>query len=94
MRGWAQSLVIAASFARCVDIVHAQCLGLQRLDAAQSFGESDEYEHNADCQWRLACPSGNTVRLVFSSFHVENNFDYVNVYDGPSDSDSWLGLYT
>ena len=70
----------------------SSCSGLVELDLAQSFGDS--YTHNADCQWRLTCPSGNTVHLEFSSFDVENNFDYVNIYDGSSTGSTELGEYT
>ena len=65
-----------------------------QLDSAQAFSNA-WYGHNAECQWRLDCPSGSTVELQFNSFDVENNFDYVYVFDGSAvDSEAQLGRYT
>ena len=65
-----------------------------QLDSAQTFSNA-WYGHNADCQWRLDCPSGSTVELQFNSFDIENNFDYVYVFDAPAvDASAQLGRYT
>ena len=69
------------------------CSGLVELNSAQAFGDS--YTHNADCQWRLTCPGGSTVELQFDSFDVENNWDYVYVFDASTvDASAQLGRYT
>ncbi|MFY0671900.1 MAG: PKD domain-containing protein [Bacteroidia bacterium] len=38
--------------------------------------------------------SGSKVRLTFSSFNLENNRDYLYVYDGNSTSSTLIGRYT
>jgi len=42
------------------------------------------------------CPSGagNCVSVSFSTFNLENNFDYLTIYDGPSTASPLIGTYT
>jgi len=41
------------------------------------------------------CPStpGSKVRLNFTSFNVEDNYDYLTIYDGPNTASPTLGTY-
>ncbi len=38
--------------------------------------------------------SGNKLRFSFSSFSIENNWDYLYIYDGANTSSSLIGSYT
>ena len=43
--------------------------------------------NGAECLWHITCPSGDqTVSIFFELFSTEQNYDYVNVLDGPYDT--------
>ncbi|KAM8930212.1 CUB domain-containing protein 2 [Pelodytes ibericus] len=47
----------------------------------------DNYPNNAECRWLIQAATNSKVRLVFTDFQMENeecNFDYVAIFDGPS----------
>ena len=44
-----------------------------------------------DCQWRLS--SNANLRLVFFRFDTERVHDFVDVYDGSSNSSPLIGKY-
>ncbi|XP_045623432.1 cubilin [Procambarus clarkii] len=50
---------------------------------------SDAYEHNLHCEWVIRVPPGETIRLNFSDFHLENHracrWDYLAIRDGGSE---------
>eukprot|EP00058_Branchiostoma_floridae_P007074 XP_002592562.1 hypothetical protein BRAFLDRAFT_68884 [Branchiostoma floridae] len=46
----------------------------------------DNYGNDANCEWTITTPVGSLIHLIFVSFHVEELFDFLSVYDGPSDS--------
>ena len=47
---------------------------------------SGSYQNDESCVWRLTCPSSRDVRISFSSFSTEANYDFVNIYNN---QDSW-----
>ena len=52
------------------------------------FGDLDftsGYGNDQDCRWTLVCSSGSPT-VIFSTFDTEENFDFVNIYDGPADT--------
>eukprot|EP01045_Picozoa_sp_COSAG04_P023255 COSAG04_NODE_2736_length_3656_cov_2.037672_3_plen_718_part_00 len=51
---------------------------------------SSNYRNNKDCAWKLRCPSGQNVRLSFSSFDTERNYDHLTLYDGETTSSTQL----
>lgn len=53
-------------------------------------GSSGEYTSNHACQWLIAPSSGSAVTLHFASFHLEEDYDFLKVYDGDSASASLL----
>jgi gliding motility-associated-like protein len=58
-------------------------------------GTIGNYGNNANVTW-VICPSipGELVTVTFTSFALENNFDFLNVYDGDSATATLLGTYT
>ena len=42
------------------------------------------------------CPpvAGNKLQMVFTTFNLENNFDFLTIYDGPNAASPTLGSYT
>ncbi len=42
------------------------------------------------------CPSlvGNKLQMIFTSFDLENNYDFLTIYNGPNTSSPTLGTYT
>ncbi|KAI9556636.1 hypothetical protein GHT06_016426 [Daphnia sinensis] len=44
------------------------------------------YPNNYNCQWTIQADRSSKIRLTFSHFDIESPFDYVEVFDGASDS--------
>ena len=38
---------------------------------------------STDCRWTFVCPVGQPT-ITFTSFHTEWDWDFVNIYDGPT----------
>ncbi|XP_066263229.1 CUB and sushi domain-containing protein 1-like [Branchiostoma lanceolatum] len=53
-----------------------------------------DYGNNEYCEWTIAAPEGSTVRLTFDSFNLENGWDFLNIYDGDSDTASLIWSLT
>lgn len=47
-------------------------------------GPTRDYYSNEDYTWTIAPPNAGSITVNFSSFDVENNFDFLYVYDGPN----------
>jgi hypothetical protein len=43
---------------------------------------SGTYTDNAKCTWLIAPPGAQSITLEFSTFDMEEDYDYVYVYDG------------
>ena len=54
------------------------------------LGQAGQYDNYLDCSWTIQCPAGQKPTIAFAEFSTERNFDFVQVYDGSSDSDSTL----
>ncbi|XP_078584717.1 uncharacterized protein LOC144866897 [Branchiostoma floridae x Branchiostoma japonicum] len=50
-------------------------------------GNYNTYE---TCEWTITVPEGSVVLLTIDSFHLEEDYDYLTIYDGGSDSDTEL----
>ena len=48
------------------------------------------YPNNKNCNWHITVPSGYSVRVLFSHFNTEEDYDYLRIYDGPSASSPLL----
>ena len=42
------------------------------------------YENEADCTWVISLQGKKKIELFFLNFHVEDGFDFAEVFDGPS----------
>lgn len=58
-------------------------------------GPSGNYNNSANNVVTI-CPDtpGDVVVVLFNSFALENNFDFLSVYDGPNTSSALLGTFT
>ena len=58
-------------------------------------GPTGQYGNNANVTTTI-CPEtpGDVVTVIFSSFDLENNFDFLRIYDGTSTAAPLLGTYT
>ncbi|XP_035658087.1 LOW QUALITY PROTEIN: deleted in malignant brain tumors 1 protein-like [Branchiostoma floridae] len=50
----------------------------------------NDYDNDVTCVWKIIVAEGMMVRLTFDSFHLDDDGDYVEIYDGSSDSASEL----
>jgi len=66
------------------------CSGSQTLTAPSGTitdgSGQDPYSDNSDCTWLIQPPGATAVELRFSVASLENNYDYVRVYDGATTS--------
>lgn len=60
--------------------------GVTEYTSADGRSFTGTYGNHASCTWKLRCPSDQAVRLRFTAFDMESNFDYVYMYDGPTTS--------
>lgn len=60
-----------------------------------SGGSGGNYGNNENYVYTI-CPSitGNKVEANFTSFNIENNYDFLEIFDGPNTSAPSLGTYT
>ncbi|MCS7189561.1 MAG: T9SS type A sorting domain-containing protein [Bacteroidia bacterium] len=56
-------------------------------------GNSD-YTNRTNCRWLIQPAGASWIELSFSSFNTELNYDFVEVYDGPSTNHPLLGRYS
>jgi len=59
-----------------------------------SGGAGANYSDDERTLWTIAPPGATNVTLTFSSFDVENTWDYLYVYDGPDVWSPLIGYYT
>lgn len=59
-----------------------------------SGGAGANYSDDERTLWRIAPPGATNVTLTFSSFALENTWDYLYVYDGPNVWSPLIGYYT
>ena len=74
------------------------CSGTTNLSASQGLVEDGSgvnlYENNSNCSWLIAPPGAIYLELDFDYIELEQNNDWVHVYDGSSTSDPLLGSFT
>ncbi|XP_066263204.1 cubilin-like [Branchiostoma lanceolatum] len=80
---------IAISSARCGGSLTAPPKGY-----VKSPNYPMAYGNNENCEWTITVPEGNTVSLTVDRFNVEDGADFLNIYDGDSDSRILLRSYT
>ncbi|MBK0404565.1 PKD domain-containing protein [Adhaeribacter sp. BT258] len=57
-------------------------------------GQFGMYPNMADSKLTIAPANAATVSLTFSTFDLENNWDFLKIYDGPSINSPLIGSYT
>ncbi|CAI5444479.1 unnamed protein product [Caenorhabditis angaria] len=56
-----------------------------------SPGYPVQYYNNLDCIYTINSPNGTYITLQFNPFIVEDDYDWVFVYDGPNTTSKYLG---
>ncbi|MFI5204296.1 MAG: N-acetylmuramoyl-L-alanine amidase, partial [Flavobacteriales bacterium] len=59
-----------------------------------SGGSGGNYTDDERLLWLFAPIGASTVTLTFSQFTIENNWDFMFIYDGNSTSSPLIGIYT
>ncbi|NSW44963.1 MAG: hypothetical protein HPY79_04030 [Bacteroidales bacterium] len=59
-----------------------------------SGGSSGTYQNSEDYTMTLCSSNGGHITVAFSSFNIENNYDFLYIYDGPNTSSTLIGTYT
>ena len=57
-------------------------------------GSASNYTDQTDNSITIAPTGASSVTLTFTSFRLENNYDYLYIYDGPTTSSTQIGRYT
>jgi hypothetical protein len=75
------------------------CVGLSTYTAANGSiedgsGTSSNYTNNTNCKFLISPQGASVITLHFTSFATETGFDYVKVYNGPTDASEVLGIYS
>lgn len=67
------------------------CIG----SATDPLGPTTNYVNNTnDTQTYCSSKAGDVVTLTFSQFILENNWDFLYIYDGPTIASPLVGVYT
>lgn len=74
------------------------CSGTTNLNAVSgTFSDGtqpgQQYFNNSNCQWLIQPPGANFITLDFNRFDTEQNFDFVEVYDGATTASTSLGRF-
>lgn len=52
------------------------------------------YTNNENYTYTISPTGASSVTLSFSAFNIENNYDFIYIYDGPTTASTLLGTYT
>ena len=52
------------------------------------------YTNNENYTYTISPTGASSVTLSFSAFNIENNYDFIRIYDGPTTASTLLGTYT
>lgn len=53
-----------------------------RNGTIESPGFPYGYQNVANCTWVIVAEEGNRIQIVFQSFAVEEDYDFLSLYDG------------
>ncbi len=75
--------------------LNVPCYGTQTVTGASGTitdgSGSSNYQDNADCKWILNAPAGSVgIRMEFTQFRTEANYDFVTLYDGNTVNSNYL----
>jgi len=79
--------VVFSGFTATAYALDPSCFGSQPLLATSQGAPftsnwAPTYNVMANCSWPITAPSRKRIRILFSSFATELNYDFVKVYDG------------
>ena len=57
-------------------------------------GSGSNYGNSQNITTTFCSNAGNCVQVNFSSFNIENGWDFLNIYDGPTTGSTLIGSYT
>lgn len=57
-------------------------------------GGTGNYANNLDRTTTFCSNAGNCVRVNFTAFNIENGWDFLYIYDGPTTASTLIGTYT
>src|SRR5687768_11917132 len=57
-------------------------------------GSGGNYANSQNITTTFCSNNGTCIQAVFSAFNLENNWDYLYVYDGPTIGSPLIGTYT
>jgi N-acetyl-anhydromuramyl-L-alanine amidase AmpD len=52
------------------------------------------YTNNENYTYTISPTGASSINLSFSTFNIENNYDFIKIYDGPTTASTLLGTYT
>ncbi|XP_052212493.1 cubilin-like [Dreissena polymorpha] len=52
-----------------------------------------DYENYNDCEWAIRAQEGKRIKLDFTYFATENCNDYLEIFNGPSKSSPYIGIF-
>lgn len=59
-----------------------------------SGGSSGNYHVSEECSFLIKPVGISTITLTFTAFDVENNYDFLTIYDGPTKASPLLARYS
>ena len=59
-----------------------------------SGGFAGNYTNSEDFTYTFIPASGTNLKVVFNSFSLEQNYDFLSIYDGPTTASPLLGTFT
>nr|XP_032815088.1 CUB and sushi domain-containing protein 3-like isoform X2 [Petromyzon marinus] len=62
--------------------------------AILSAGFPEPYDNNLNCVWKITVPEGSGVQVHVHSFATEQNWDALEIYDGPDANSPRLGSFS
>ncbi|XP_019614646.1 PREDICTED: uncharacterized protein LOC109462535 isoform X1 [Branchiostoma belcheri] len=89
------TLAVSVVIACCVlsNCVSSQTLCQSLTADSGSFGSQNypnNYPNNHDCRYEISVSPPKVIKLTFTDFQVEEDFDYVYVYDGNTTDSTYL----
>ncbi len=75
--------------------LNVPCYGTQTVTGASGTitdgSGNNNYQDNTDCKWIINAPSGSVgIRMEFTQFRTEQNYDFVTLYDGNAVNSNYL----
>lgn len=90
--GWRVSY--NAEFAPDPVFCQGQQVRTEPTDTITDGSGAANYGNNSSCSWLIQPAGATNVRISFDSLRTESGFDFVTVYDGPTESAAMLARFS